>query len=166
MFKNIDNGKTTYFEMTPETSFNMDAVKDILRKFTIVTFNGRNYDAPIMFMALTGNYTNSDLKDASDEIIVTGRKFWHIEMKYGFKIPLNLDHIDIMEVAPGKGSLKLYGGRLHSRKLQDLPIDPAALIMPDQYELMRSYCGNDLNTTIDLFNALRPQIDLCEKMSL
>ena len=36
----------------------------------------------------------------------------------------HFDHIDIMPLPIGQASLKIYGGRLHAPKLQDLPIEP------------------------------------------
>jgi len=45
-----------------------------------------------------------------------------------------------------------------------LPIEPSAIIKLDERELLTSYCINDLDTTIDLFNKLSSQIDLREKM--
>ena len=49
--------------------------------------------------------------------------------------------------------------------MQDLPINPDEKISPNQHELMRKYCLNDLETTELLFNTLQPQIDLREAMS-
>ena len=60
---------------------------------------------------------------------------------------------------------KIYGGRLHAPKLQDLPIEPNALISASQRALLREYCHNDLNTTKILYDALKPQIVLREQMS-
>jgi hypothetical protein len=55
-----------------------------------------------------------------------------------------MKHFDIQEPAPAVMiSLKLYGGRLHSKKLQDLPIDPHATLTKDQTEILRKYCVND-----------------------
>jgi hypothetical protein len=132
---------------------------------TYVTFNGINYDLPIIKLAFNGA-TNATLKAANDAIILSKFKPWDIEREFGQVSPLEIDHIDIMEVAPGRTGLKAYGGRLHSKRLQDLPIDPAASICPEQRAELRHYCKNDLDTTADLFNKLRPQIELREKMSL
>jgi hypothetical protein len=49
--------------------------------------------------------------------------------------------------------------------MQDLPITPDALITPEQRELMRSYCVNDLDTTQMLYQALEKQVALRTKMS-
>jgi hypothetical protein len=62
-------------------------------------------------------------------------------------------------------SLKIYGGRLNSPKLQDLPIEPSALILPEHLPLMRRYCRNDLHVTQMLYENHRGQIDLRRTMS-
>ena len=130
---------------------------------TVITFNGNNYDIPMLSYAATGA-TNEQLKRASDAIIVGGLKPWDMEREFGFT-RLALDHIDVIDVAPGQAGLKIYGGRLHSQRLQDLPIEVSAVITQADVPLLRSYCGNDLLTTIDLFNRLKPQIDLRIEMS-
>ena len=89
----------------------------------IVTFNGNNYDLPMISLALTGAQ-HAELKAASDKIIMDGLKPWHIAAAY--EVPqINLPHhIDLIEVAPGVASLKIYAGRLHAPVIQDLPFDP------------------------------------------
>jgi hypothetical protein len=77
----------------------------------------------------------------------------------------HFDHIDIMPLPIGQASLKIYGGRLHAPKMQELPIEPNALITPEQREVLRHYCHNDLQVTRILYDELRPQIALREQMS-
>lgn len=133
------------------------------------TFNGTIYDIPMLTVAIwkakqkiQGLELCRLLKTCSDFIIQENNRPWHVESQFGvqiFKPPL-LDHVDLIEVAFGKGGLKLYGGRLHSRKLQELPIDPNHSIYPEQRRLMAEYCGNDLMTTADLGDHLKPQLEL------
>ena len=162
--KNINNGKVAEFERSAWTDFDVEALKSVLLKFTIVTFNGKRYDELLLKAAIAG-FDNEKLKQLSDDIIVNDLRAWDAERKYALPRCLFIDHIDLIEVAPGKASLKIYGGRTHSRRMQDLPIEPDALITDEQRQLLSSYCVNDLDTTIDLFNTLRPQIELREKMS-
>ena len=70
-----------------------------------------------------------------------------------------------MTIPIGQASLKIYGGRLHAPKMQDLPIEPNALIFPEQRETLRLYCHNDLQVTRILYEELKPQIALREQMS-
>lgn len=164
MFKRVDTGVVRAYEMYDGQALNIQELNIVMGHYRIVTFNGNNYDLPMLALAMRGT-TCADLKRASDEIILGDMRGWQFEQRHGFKIPKNWDHIDLIEVAFGMGSLKLYGGRLHSKKLQDLPIEPSAVITPAQREELRLYCENDLQTTIDLFTHLGPQIELREHMT-
>lgn len=164
MFKNISTGRSRAFEMFEGHPLDIEMIEKIIRKYTLITFNGNNYDIPMLFLAMRGTEC-SLLKDASDSIIQTNLRGWQFEKKFGIFRPSYLDHIDLIEVAPGQASLKIYGGRLHSKKMQDLPIEPDALISESDRVDLVTYCGNDLQTTEDLFNKLSQQIALREKMS-
>lgn len=164
MFRNVITGNTRPFEMFDGQALDVETIKKIMAYYTIITFNGNNYDLPLLCLALTGA-SNDDLKNASDAIIVGGLKYWEFEKRFNVWRPTQWDHIDVFEVPPGRVSLKIYGGRLHAKRMQDLPIDPSASILPEQRSIISKYCGNDLLTTVELFNYLRPQITLREKMS-
>jgi hypothetical protein len=129
----------------------------------LVTFNGNNYDIPVLTHMLI-NQDTYDAKRASDRIIERNVKPWNFYRDEGLREP-ELNHIDLIEVAPGMVSLKIYGGRLHSPKLQELPIEPSAEILPEQVALMRKYCKNDLQVTQMLYAALSEQIELRRTMS-
>jgi hypothetical protein len=164
MLRRVDTGATRHYEMFGGQRLDVEEIGRIMRTYRIVTFNGNNYDLPMLAYALTGKNC-AELKEASDTIIVGKMKGWQFEQHCGVRVPYAWDHIDLIEVAFGQGSLKLYGGRLHSQKLQDLPIEPSARISPEQRAELVAYCGNDLQTTIDLFLHLGPQIELRERMS-
>ena len=163
MFRGRDSGVVHCFEMFDGQPLDIDKVAKIMAQYTTVSFNGNGFDLPILALACTGASTAA-IKDAADAIIVGGLKPWEFERQYQVKIPRTWDHIDLMEVAPGQGGLKQYGGRLHSRRMQDLPIDPDQLIAPDQRGDLRLYCANDLEVTGDLADFLAPQIELREQM--
>lgn len=165
MFRRVDTGATRKYEMFDGHPLDVEEIRRIMRTYRVVTFNGNNYDCPLLAYALTG-VSCAKLKEASDTIIVGQMKGWQFEQHCGVRVAREWDHIDLIEVAFGQGSLKLYGGRLHSQKLQDLPIEPSARITPEQRAELAAYCGNDLQTTIDLWNHLSPQIELRERMSV
>jgi hypothetical protein len=144
--------------------FNMDALRMLLAHYTIVTFNGLHYDMHIVNGALAG-YDNANLKYLSDQIIQGGLRYWEVERQYRLYTPEYVDHIDLIEVAPGQHSLKTYGGKMHSRKIQDLPIRPDQVIQPEDVVNMREYCGNDCVTTCDLYKQFKTQIELRATMS-
>lgn len=157
-FLHTETGKLRQFEMYPGHPFNYETVSKIIRQYRLVSFNGNGYDLVVLTPAMDG-FDCSRLKDISDKIIKNNMRSWSLGIR-----PIVANHIDIMEVAPGVASLKLYGGRLHCPRLQDLPIEPDDLITAEQRELLREYNGNDLRTTLDLFKKLEPQIKLREQM--
>ena len=161
--KSMANGKVVTFERSSWTDFDVEQLNSVLRKYTIITFNGNRYDLLLLKGAISG-FDAAKLKVLSDDIIVNNARAWDIESKYSLPQCKYIDHIDLIDVAPGKASLKIYGGRLHSKRMQDLPIEPNAIIKQDERELLTNYCINDLDTTIDLFKRLGSQIDLREKM--
>jgi hypothetical protein len=162
--KGVATGRLASFEMWPGVKFDLAGLQRVLRDYNIVTFNGNNFDVPLLTLAMTGA-TAAELKAAADAIISESIPGWAFYDRWGLQRPDWIDHIDLIEVAPGDGSLKLYGGRLHSKRLQDLPIEHDATVTEGSRRDVDSYCENDLDTTIDLLNYLSPQIDLREKMS-
>lgn len=147
----------------------------VLRKHTVVTFNGNGYDMNMLMYALTG-VSNKDLKKASDHIIQGNLRSWQFCDQYGVEIHPSVDHIDLMEVIPGQASLKIYGGRVHSRRMQDLPyhhddhifidVEPGfPLSSSVRREVTYLYCGNDHETTQDLWWAVLEKIKIREVMS-
>jgi len=161
--KSMANDKVVTFERSDWSDFDAEQLNSVLRKYTIITFNGNKYDLLLLKGSIAG-FDAAKLKVMSDDIIVNNARAWDTESKYNLPQCKYIDHIDLIDVAPGKASLKIYGGRLHSKRMQDLPIEPNAIIKPAERELLTSYCINDLDTTIDLFNKLSSQIDLREKM--
>jgi hypothetical protein len=162
-FMNVATKNVRFFERHAEELLDTATLRRILNTYEIITFNGTGYDLPMLSFAMTG-VDNAALKHASDAIINNNLKPWVFEKQFNVA-PLSADHIDLMDVAPGTGSLKLYGGRLHFRTLQDLPLEPGASIAPEQRPAIREYCQNDLHTTAALLHALTPQIDLRRAMS-
>jgi DNA polymerase elongation subunit (family B) len=163
--KSVDTGKSVCFERSEWQDFDAAALVSLLKTYTIVTFNGNRFDLPILKGALAG-LTAGTLKQMCDDIIVNNIKVWDIERKYNLPQCPFIDHIDLIEVAIGKASLKIYGGRLHSKRMQDLPIEPTATITNEQRLVLSEYCLNDLQTTIDLYTELSAQIELREKMTV
>ena len=166
-FLELDGERHRTFERTPTKPLDADAVRRILRQWRIFTFNGIGYDMPMIGLALIGA-SNQVLKQASDDIILSGMRPWEFEERYGARVGDWCDHVDLMEVSPGspqKPSLKLYAGRLHSKRMQDLPIDPMKPLTPADVRVLRAYGINDLLVTRDKVRELMPQIELRAQMS-
>lgn len=161
--RRIEDGKTVSIPMYEGLKFDRDRASKIMNYHETISFNGNSYDLLMIAMAIRG-FPNAKLKEWSDRIINGGMKPWHVEEELGFRIP-KWDHIDLIEVAPGQASLKIYGGRVHSNKMQDLPIEPDQWIEPEEYDLLDRYCGNDLGTTWDLADKLTEQLSLRRTMS-
>ncbi len=163
-FRSDRTGKVLVFEMKEGEELDVSRLKWILENFTIVGFNSLNFDIPITTLALDGCGTR-ELKAASDAIIVDGALGRDILKRKKIR-PLKIDHIDLIEVAPLKANLKIYGARLHTPKMQDLPFDPATELSDDQIAIVRWYNVNsDLTATGFLHECLRPQIELRTELS-
>lgn len=163
-FKNIETGRTFYVESFNDSEMNLDAIRSVMRKNTTVSFNGINFDLPVLTYALVEK-TNLEIKQIADTIIRSNLPAWQICKDLRIDVPSQWDHIDLIEVAPGQASLKIYNGRLHGKRMQDLPYDPDLVLTREQADEIRDYCLNDLDATILLYNTLKPQIDLREEMS-
>ena len=161
--KSIESGNVVHFEMYNGKSLDRKRLSQLMNTRTTISFNGLNYDLAVICAALQGS-DNAALKKLSDQIILSGAPGWKVRQAWQLDIPKKWDHIDLFEVAPGRSSLKIYGGRLHAAKMQDLPIEPDALITPEQREQLREYCVNDLDTTGLLYRTLEKQVGLRTKM--
>jgi DNA polymerase elongation subunit (family B) len=157
-------GKIWHFEKFDGKYFDLKSVKSLMSTCTTISFNGNSFDLGIIYAALCG-WSNLSIKKLCDDIIKSNLSSWQIFRKHDVRIPENWDHIDIIEVAPGQSSLKIYGARLHAPTVQDLPIEPDAKITPEQRQELRDYCVNDLQTTWLLYKSLEKQIDLRCQMS-
>lgn len=175
-FTSVVSGKVVYFEMVNNPHFGRDELYEsangensyerlrwILEHFLIVTFNGNFFDLPILALVLAGKNCEQ-LKLAANQIIGEQVKPWQVLRSARVK-KLTVNHIDLYEVCPLDGSLKLYGGRLHTPRMQDLPFPHDAVLTGDHIAIVRYYCVNDLTATAFCFVNLREQIELRQNMS-
>jgi DNA polymerase elongation subunit (family B) len=149
--------------MHADCELNEKLLREIL-KVELISFNGNKYDLPIISGALAG-WDCQKLHDLSNQIILSDKPTYQILKDKDLKVG-NYNHIDLIEVAIGVASLKIYGGRLHTQKMQDLPIDTQSSILPEQREILELYCQNDLELTELLYNKLLPQINLRREMQI
>ena len=176
-FKCLANGKFVAFERSPDYDFPEMKLRWMLWRFCLVGFNSASYDIPMVELAAKGLSCN-ELKEASDFIIKSGINYgtkkvtpFDIEKKYRIQIG-KYNHIDIFNVCPVNGgvsanpaSLKLYSGRLHAERMQDLPFPPDHILTAEDAAIVRPYCCNDLANTELLFNELAPELKLRMEMS-
>lgn len=155
-----ENGKIKYFELDEERQLDINTLEHYLQTAETIGFNSRNYDMPMILYALRG-HDNKALKILSDRIISNEESTYDILCSESLWCPSYYNHIDLFKVPPGTGaSLKIYGARLQSEKLQDLPYPPDQRLNTIQKHEVLTYCANDVDLTIDLYNALSKQLEI------
>lgn len=165
LFKKVDTGEVFYgIEIIGQNNklsdWSMHHLKRIIDNYTTFGFNSLHFDLPVIYYALQGK-TTLEIKKFANHIIQSNQPSYKSCKDYGVKIPHTITHFDLKEVAAGVGvSLKLYGARLNSKKLQDLPYEHDKLLTNREISVVRDYCGNDLETTIDLFKSVKGAVQL------
>jgi hypothetical protein len=163
-FKNHETGKIVSIQALDDQKLDRKKLLKVMQSYRTITFNGLNYDLPMISAALAG-YSLANLKKLSDEIINEGQPSWVTYRKHDLR-DYGFNHIDIKEPSAGvMVSLKLYGGRLGAPKLQDLPIEPSQILSEQDAIDIDKYCENDLDTTWMLYKAQQSQFNLRAQMS-
>lgn len=155
------NGRVfTFSTKTDLTLSQASSITRLFDLFTAVSFNGKNYDVPMIACAISG-YTVEQLKAINDKLIVEKCKHWELNLpKWEPR-----DHIDVMEVCPGAGSQKVYAGRIHHKTMRDLPFEPTSILSDEQIPIVDEYCENDLGVLEAITDELAPHLRLREKLS-
>ena len=170
-FKCVKTNKVVSFEQSQCDEININKLRWMLWRYCIVGFKSRTYDMPMITLAMKGATCN-DLKEASDFLILKttdefgkdkSTSLFDFEKQFKVKVE-QFNHIDLIEVAPLQGSLKLYAGRLHCDRMQDLPFPPDHILTEPEAAIVRPYCDNDLDNTKLLYLDLLPQLSLREEM--
>ena len=163
--KRLSDGKR--IRLWGDDQEDMDRLGALLRNPNIcwVGFNSNNFDIPLA-VAAAGGRSVSELKAMANDIIDNRKVAWMVMRDYGLEYPEGMRTIDLIEVAPGvMVSLKLYGGRMGSPSIVDMPFHHAAWLDDVQAEELAGYCDNDLDETERLYNKLKGALALREKMS-
>ena len=167
-FKSLHSGKFLYIwsEVKEDGSTvppNPALMSYIYKHFTLIGFNSISYDKHMCDLMVSG-CTVPDLHYWSSYII--GKKLSPYGARKATGCPnYECDHIDVIEVAPLKGSLKLYAGRMMVERMQDLPFDPLKRLTLDEKKAIAIYNVNDLDETTQLYETLYEQIQLRSRMS-
>lgn len=162
-FKCVETGKITTFEAFGNERIDADRLRAFCKRYTIIGFNYDQFDRLILAAALAGKPIKI-IKEIANAIIVGREKAWPIARRYGLDLP-KFDTVDLIEVAPGQASLKIYNGRLHGKRMQDLPFDPEHVLTEEEADIVRDYCVNDLDSTGLLASSLEEQLKLRDEMS-
>lgn len=129
-----------------------------------VSMNGIKFDAPVIAAVLAGRAL-TDVKRMANRLISEGIPPWQIYRDYALE-PLEIDHVDLFEVAPGvMVSLKTYQARMKMKTIRDLPFEHDKALDFDDLVVLEEYCLNDVAATAALFKELDEALTLREHMS-
>jgi len=145
-FMDCKTGKVKQFEHNES-----DAIAEYIKNRQLIGFNSRNYDDIILDQMLMGTDAK-ELFKVSKSIVEEDARRWDY-------MP-DVESIDLMEVAPGAGSLKIYGARLNTKQLQDLPYSPDMKLSKKQWKEIKKYNKIDLQVTRELYEELKPQLQI------
>ncbi len=134
------------------------ALNKLLNENHIITFNGIKFDEAITAYALTGK-SAGEIFIAVQQLISSQDPIFRFYQRTKCE-PFIRHHIDIMDVARGKASLKLYGARIGAKKLQDLPYPPETILTEDEMDEVLDYCENDNILTQKLYDYLENDLAL------
>jgi len=162
-FRGIETGKIVYFESYWDSKIDLPKLAWLVGTKCIVGFNINKYDNIILSLALK-EFNNQSLKDATNMIIVDRALPWDVLHKFKCR-QVKCNSIDLIEVAPLFASLKIYGGRMHVKRMQDLPFPPGVLLTEPQRLIVRLYCVNDLDNTKQLMKEMGKELSLRIRMS-
>ena len=143
-------------------SFNPNFLSWLMHNYRTVGFNSINYDLLLIWLSYRFQDA-SILKDATNDIIIRDMRDWEIKKQYQFQT-FNTPHVDLIEVAPLKGSLKLYGARLHTQSIQEQPFDINADLSEFEIGELKKFNCKQLDITEELFNFMKERLDLRESM--
>lgn len=159
------NGKRNYYEIRGKGGFTkqqIQEIKQIMSEYVTIGFNSKEYDIPLLRVALTGINT-AMLKKASNKLIIKpkGVFAWQLLQEAGIAKIDTKGHIDIFKVAPGiNTSLKTYAARMGFKKLQDLPYEPDSVLTEQKMDEVKAYCFNDIEVTEALTYRLEKELEL------
>lgn len=158
--KLVGEDKTVNYILDETRTPDWERLRTVLRKYTIITFNGETFDIPLVFLAMSGTSV-AKIKAAANRIITTGLKPWNAADAIGVFVPKWLDHVDLIEPNPAvRQGLKVLNGRLHGPWMQELPYPHDAVLTDEQKERVIAYCRNDLDATERLYNALKEPLSI------
>jgi len=145
-------------------AFNSQFLSWLLFNYRTVGFNSINFDMLIIWLAYK-DQSPEILKDAVNDLILTGLRDWEVKKKYQFQT-FQTNHIDLIEVAPLKGSLKLYGARLHTQSIQEQPFDINTDLTEFEISELKQFNCTQLNLTNELFDFMKERLELREALGM
>lgn len=165
-FRGVTSRKIVAFYLTAEDAKlnqqQQSKLRWVLDNFTTVGFNSIPFDIPMCELAMAG-HTSIQLWSSVQALIVEQTPWRDLLKQYKVKRK-HYSHIDLIEVCPLAASLKTYGGRLHTLRMQDLPFKPGTYLSEEQKLITLWYWNNDLDLTELIDESLKVQIKLREQL--
>ena len=159
-FLHYDTNKICFFELHDDSTLQIDYIKWILRNFCVVGFNSKSYDIVVLSYAISDERIRpSDIKLLSNKLIQENKRSGDCCKALGFSL-FEVNHIDLIDVAPLDASLKTYAARLHCEHMQELPYHHESILNREEKNNVRSYNFNDLENTKLLCSECVPWLDL------
>ena len=149
--------------LTLEAPFNERKLSWIMHNYRCIGFNNIKFDNPVLWLSYKTQHIPT-LQKLTNALI--NENLWHQEAQkvFGFKI-FETNILDLIEVAPLRGSLKLYMARLHAPRIQELPYPIDVDLNPEEKVVAKYYNINDLDGTHLLFDFMKERIELRRAMS-
>lgn len=163
-FKLVNTNKFLMLECGEGRSFNSKFLAWLMHSYKTVGFNSIKYDLLVIWLSYFFQDA-SILKDATNDLILQGMWEQDLKKKYSF-FTYKTSHIDLIEVAPLRGSLKLYGARLHTHNIEDQPFDIDSVLSEFEIEQLKGFNCNQLDITEQLFHFMKERIELREVMGI
>lgn len=171
LFRSIESRKCVIFEISDiegiPTTMNLAKFQWVLSAFRQINFNGRKYDIPLSAIASLG-VDSYALYEATKMLIEKDAFGENMQAKevlktFGAK-KLFVDQIDLIELTALRPGLKTCAGRLHAKRMQDLPIKHGSMLSFDQALITKWYCFNDLDNTELLYESVKEQVGYREEI--
>lgn len=166
-FTSTETGEVTYVEADDEQPLiDVNKLGWLMQNFPTVGFNSNTFDMTIIVMAL-GGYSIAQMKEAANAMIQEGVNHRDVLKACKLVVPREFNHVDLFDVCPLSASLKIYGGRLHAPRMQELPFKPDTWLSRNQKTVVRWYCiGADLVSTGFVWANLEEQRKLRDEMTV
>ena len=167
VFKSAETGELMIFE-TSRTPKGMP-LPEWLNHKTLIGYNNLNFDDVLLSRLLdmieenkSGQEVLRDMNGITRSIIQDDMPIFSVRESYKIKHPSKevrwLQSIDLLRLTPLQLSLKMAGARLGWSKLQEIPIEPGTVLTPEQKEIIKQYCINDVNVTEYVYKTLRDEL--------
>lgn len=163
-FTNVRTGRSLLFEESQEfgLSFDKSKLDWVLRNFTVIDFNGEDYDRHTAAIAIKPGTHAGHMYEATQRIIEMGEPGWMVVKAMGAR-KIQMDHIDLIQLTPLAPSLKIMAGRLASGLMMDLPFKPGTWLSWAQTRVLRWYMFNDNRNSLLTYIAHLDNIKLREE---